>query len=221
MPLILESVRDSQDGREARYRGEFRYDDVLADANPCARLEEDLRLEGFSIPGLGNAITSGNNHAVHAAFTGAGMLLDDMTVGLDQGGRSSVIRLKFTIRRPPNVAQTLPSLFEDGQIVAAVDAVRRLGNGALGAAASTEQISNAIGRIATSNNSENYRAFVEQMHREIIYGVMGVPERLAVGPSAGLISVDNYVPSVTPAPTPKPKTVSPFSIGLGQRSIEV
>lgn len=34
-------------------------------------------------------------------------------------------------------------------------------------------------------------------------------------------SGDDYTPTITPPPTPKPKTISPFSIGLGQRSIEV
>lgn len=78
-----------------------------------------------------------------------------------------------------------------------------------------------IRRIATSNNSENYRAFVEQMQRELFHG-MGIPEHMGGGPLYGRHSpVFTDTPVITPSPAPKPKTISPFSIGLGQRSIEV
>lgn len=76
-----------------------------------------------------------------------------------------------------------------------------------------------IRRIATSNNSENYRAFVEQMQREVFHG-MGIPEHMGGGPLYGRHSpVFTDTPVITPSPAPK--TISPFSIGLGQRSIEV
>ena len=103
----------------------------------------------------------------------------------------------------------------------AAEAMRSLASSAQGAAASTEQMSSAIGRIATSNNIENYRAFVAQMQRDAFYG-MGIPEHMGGGPLYGRHSpVFIDTPAITPSPAPKQKLVSPFSIGLGQRSIEV
>ena len=92
------------------------------------------------------------------------------------GGVNVVIRFRCLYQSTPAVpgAEVL--------FPVAAEAMRSLASSAQGAAASTEQMSSAIGRIATS---------------------------------------DNYAPTITPPPAPKPKIISPFSIGLGQRSIEV
>ena len=213
MPLIIESVRESQDGREMRYSGEFRYAEVLADTDPCERLETDLLMQGFTIPGLAYAIASKSERAVHAAFSCAGMRLENMEVEIDLSARCHILKIEFTVfralRTPANPKVS----------VRADEAMRSLGNAAQGAAASTEQ--SAIGRIATSNNSENYRAFVEQLHREMLQG-MGIPERMVPERMAGgRLYGRPDTPAITPSPAPKQKAVSPFSIGLGQRSIEV
>ena len=214
MPLIIESVRERQDGREVRYSGEFRYAEVLADTDPCERLETDLLMQGFTIPGLAYAIASKSERAVHAAFSGAGMRLENMEVEIDLRARCHILKIEFTVfralRTPANPKVS----------VRADEAMRSLGSAAQSAAASTEQMSSAIGRIATSNNSENYRAFVEQMQREVFHG-MGIPEHMGGGPLYGRPGTTIATPSITPPPTPQQKTISPFSIGLGQRSIEV
>lgn len=176
-----------------------------------------LEMDGYRIPRFPRGCASPNFVELQDAFRRADYhLLNIKQTPCDgDGGVNVVIRFRSLYLRTPVVPRA------EVRISDAAEAMRSLASSAQGAAASTEQMSSAISRIATSNNSENYRAFVEQMQREAFYG-MGIPEHMGGGPLYGRHSpVFTDTPAITPSPAPKQKLVSPFSIELGQRSIEV